>query len=172
MALSRRSPDGELIHPRGSWEPIHVARVLEPARRLERPRVVRVDRRLLGQRGDGIHLGGDQTRHRSHLRAVGRRWTRSQLRTILFEYIEVFYNRARHQARLGHRTRPRPTLPAEPRNSHQPVSKIAGQLHYVYRTILVTGSTPPFSIFDTHRRDLPDTLSFPSDTYEHSAHRL
>ncbi len=30
--------------------------------------------------------------------------TRSQLRTILFEYIEVFYNRQRHQARLGHRT--------------------------------------------------------------------
>ena len=30
--------------------------------------------------------------------------TRSQLRTILFDYIEVFYNRRRHQARLGHRT--------------------------------------------------------------------
>jgi putative transposase len=30
--------------------------------------------------------------------------TRSQLRTILFEYIEVFYNRQRHQARLGHYT--------------------------------------------------------------------
>lgn len=30
--------------------------------------------------------------------------TRSQLRTVLFEYIETFYNRARHQARLGHRT--------------------------------------------------------------------
>lgn len=30
--------------------------------------------------------------------------TRSQLRTILFGYIEVFYNRERHQARLGHRT--------------------------------------------------------------------
>ncbi len=30
--------------------------------------------------------------------------TRSQLRTILFEYIEVFYNQQRHQARLGHRT--------------------------------------------------------------------
>ena len=30
--------------------------------------------------------------------------TRSQLRTILFTYIETFYNRARHQARLGHRT--------------------------------------------------------------------
>lgn len=32
------------------------------------------------------------------------RLTRSQLRTILFEYIEVFSNRQRHQARLGHRT--------------------------------------------------------------------
>ena len=32
------------------------------------------------------------------------RFTRSQLRTILFDYIEVFYNRQRHQARLGHRT--------------------------------------------------------------------
>lgn len=30
--------------------------------------------------------------------------TRSQLRTILFEYIEVFFNRARYQARLGRRT--------------------------------------------------------------------
>ena len=30
--------------------------------------------------------------------------TRSQLRTALFSYIETFYNRNRHQARLGHRT--------------------------------------------------------------------
>ena len=30
--------------------------------------------------------------------------TRSQLRTVLFDYIETFYNRQRHQARLGHRT--------------------------------------------------------------------
>ena len=30
--------------------------------------------------------------------------TRSQLRTVLFDYIEVFYNRQRHQAGLGHRT--------------------------------------------------------------------
>ena len=30
--------------------------------------------------------------------------TRSQLRTILFDYIEVFYNRRRHQTSLGHRT--------------------------------------------------------------------
>ncbi|MEQ8839416.1 MAG: IS3 family transposase [Acidimicrobiales bacterium] len=30
--------------------------------------------------------------------------TRSQLRTVLFDYIETFYNRRRDQARLGHRT--------------------------------------------------------------------
>ena len=30
--------------------------------------------------------------------------TRSQLRTVLFDYIEAFYNRQRHQAGLGHRT--------------------------------------------------------------------
>jgi len=30
--------------------------------------------------------------------------TRSQLRTVLFAYIETFYNRQRHQARLDHRT--------------------------------------------------------------------
>ncbi len=30
--------------------------------------------------------------------------TRSQLRTILFDYIETVYNCRRHQARLGHRT--------------------------------------------------------------------
>jgi transposase InsO family protein len=30
--------------------------------------------------------------------------TRAQLRGALFDYIEVFYNRARHQARLGHLT--------------------------------------------------------------------
>ncbi|HXH56542.1 IS3 family transposase [Iamia sp.] len=30
--------------------------------------------------------------------------TRSELRTILFDYIEVFYNRQRHQRRLDDRT--------------------------------------------------------------------
>ena len=30
--------------------------------------------------------------------------TRSEMRTILFDYIETFYNRTRHQAALEHRT--------------------------------------------------------------------
>ena len=39
-----------------------------------------------------------------HIHGDWSQMTRSQLRTVLFAYIETFYNRARHQARLGHRT--------------------------------------------------------------------
>jgi transposase InsO family protein len=39
-----------------------------------------------------------------HIHGPFEQFTRSQMRTILFDYIEVFYNRERHQARLGHRT--------------------------------------------------------------------
>lgn len=39
-----------------------------------------------------------------HIYGDPEQMTRSQLRTVIFEYIETFYNRARHQARLGHRT--------------------------------------------------------------------
>ncbi len=39
-----------------------------------------------------------------HLHGAWEDLTRSQLRTILFDYIEVFYNRSRHQQRLGDRT--------------------------------------------------------------------
>jgi transposase InsO family protein len=39
-----------------------------------------------------------------HLHGPSSQMTRSQLRTALFAYIETFYNRNRHQARLGHRT--------------------------------------------------------------------
>ncbi|MBU1226514.1 MAG: IS3 family transposase [Actinobacteria bacterium] len=30
--------------------------------------------------------------------------TRKEAKLYLFEYIEIFYNRQRHQTRLGHRT--------------------------------------------------------------------
>ena len=39
-----------------------------------------------------------------HIHGDWETMTRSQLRTVLFDYIETFYNRNRHQARLGHRT--------------------------------------------------------------------
>lgn len=39
-----------------------------------------------------------------HIHGDWTRLTRSELRTILFDYIETFYSRIRHQARLEHRT--------------------------------------------------------------------
>ena len=39
-----------------------------------------------------------------HIHGDWEQMTRSQLRTVLFDYIETFYNRRRHQARLGRRT--------------------------------------------------------------------
>ncbi|MEI8083642.1 MAG: IS3 family transposase [Actinomycetes bacterium] len=44
-------------------------------------------------RNSGEHIWGP----------IGQR-TRSEMRTILFDYIETFYNRTRHQAALDHRT--------------------------------------------------------------------
>jgi hypothetical protein len=49
--------------------------------------------------------------------------TRSQLRTIPFGYIEVFYDRQRHEGRLGDRT-PGRGLRCQGRNlCHQPVNQ-------------------------------------------------
>ncbi len=39
-----------------------------------------------------------------HIHGDSETMTRSQLRTVVFAYIETFYNRQRHQAGLGHRT--------------------------------------------------------------------
>lgn len=39
-----------------------------------------------------------------HIHGDWEAMTRSQLRTVVFDCIETFYNRQRHQAGLGHRT--------------------------------------------------------------------
>lgn len=43
-------------------------------------------------------------RELAHIHSTRRWQTRAELRAALFDYIEVFYNRQRHQARLGHLT--------------------------------------------------------------------
>ncbi|MGI9577189.1 MAG: hypothetical protein ACR2OH_03210 [Microthrixaceae bacterium] len=48
-------------------------------------------------------MGDDQARDLPPPRPIGD-LTRSQMRTILFAYIETFDNRQRHEARLDHRT--------------------------------------------------------------------
>jgi hypothetical protein len=67
---------------------------------LEDHAVVRRDRGVLRQRRDGIDVATIK-------RDIHGPWediSRSQLRTILFDCIETFYDRTRHQASLEHRT--------------------------------------------------------------------
>lgn len=103
MALARRAPDGDLIH--------HADRgcqytSLEFSNRLTDWHV----NASYGRTGccyDNAAMESTWAAIKRDLRHIWGPWeqlTRSQLRTILFEYIEAFYNRARHQARLGHRT--------------------------------------------------------------------
>jgi transposase InsO family protein len=103
MALARRAPDGDLVH--------HADRgcqytSLEFTNRLA---AWGIDASY-GSTGDCFDNAAMESTWAAIKREIRHIWgpweqlTRSQLRTILFEYIEVFYNRQRHQARLGHRT--------------------------------------------------------------------
>lgn len=103
MALARRDPDAELIHhaDKGSQYTS-----LEFSNRLEDWQL----RPSFGSTGDCFDNAAMEAFWATLKREI--RWihgdwettTRSQLRTILFDYIETFYNRARHQAGLNHRT--------------------------------------------------------------------
>ena len=103
MALARRHPDGDLIH--------HADRGAQYTS-------VEFTNRLadwtappsFGRTGvcwDNAAMESTWATIKREIRHIHGDWatmTRSQLRTILFDYIETFYNRRRHQARLGHRT--------------------------------------------------------------------
>lgn len=103
MALARREPDSELIHhaDRGSQYTS-----LEFSNRLADWNV----QPSFGATGvcwDNAAMESTWATLKREIRHIHGDWehiTRSELRTILFDYIETFYNRARHQARLEHRT--------------------------------------------------------------------
>ena len=103
MALSRRRPDAELVH-HSDKGPQYTS--LDMANRLS-------DWGLsasFGSTGDAYDNAAMESfwatakREIEFLHGPVRQLTRSQLRTIIFEYVEVFYNRERHQAILGHLT--------------------------------------------------------------------
>ena len=103
MALSRRRPDGELVH-HSDKGPQYTS--LELANRLS-------DWGLsasFGSTGDAYDNAAMESfwatakREIEFLHGPVRQLAKSQLRTIIFEYVEVFYNRERHQAVLGHLT--------------------------------------------------------------------
>lgn len=103
MALGRRHPDGDLVHhaDRGSNYTS-----LEFTNRLADWNI----NASYGSTGDAFDNAAMEAtwatlkREIRHTHGDWTQLTRSELRTILFDYIETFYNRARHQARLGHRT--------------------------------------------------------------------
>ncbi len=103
MALARRDPDAELIH-HADKGPQYTA--VEFTNRLADWNL----RASYSSTGDCFDNAAMESvwasvkREIRHLHGDWRHLTRSQLRTILFDYIETFYNRARHQARLEHRT--------------------------------------------------------------------
>jgi transposase InsO family protein len=103
MALSRRRPDGELVH-HSDKGPQYTS--LELANHLS-------DWGLsasFGSTGDAYDNAAMESfwatakREIEFLHGPVRQLAKSQLRTIIFEYVEVFYNRERHQAVLGHLT--------------------------------------------------------------------
>lgn len=103
MALGRRDPGEGLVH-HADKGPQYTS--LEFSNRLTDWKL----RASYGSTGDCFDNAAMESlwatikREIHHLHGDWRQITRSGLRTILFDYIETFYNRTRHQARLDHRT--------------------------------------------------------------------
>jgi putative transposase len=103
MALARREPDGDLLHHADHGSQYTS---LEFTNRLGDWNV-NASYGSVGDCFDNAAMESTWATIKKEIRHIWGPWeqlTRSQLRTILFEYIEAFYNRQRHQARLGHRT--------------------------------------------------------------------
>jgi transposase InsO family protein len=103
MALGRRQADDELVHhaDRGSQYTS-----LEFSTRMADWGITPSFSRT-GNCFDNAAMESTWATLKKEIRHLHGPWsdmTRSQLRTVLFAYIETFYNRQRHQARLGHRT--------------------------------------------------------------------
>ncbi|MEZ5246704.1 MAG: DDE-type integrase/transposase/recombinase [Acidimicrobiales bacterium] len=103
MALARRHPDGDLIHHAdrgGQYVSDDLALTMAD-------HDVTASFGRTGVCWDNAAMESTWATIKKEIRHMHGDWetmTRSQLRTILFDYIETFYNRRRHQARLGHRT--------------------------------------------------------------------
>ena len=103
MALARRQPVGELIHHAdrgGQYVSGDLALTMAD-------HDVTASFGRTGVCWDNAAMESMWATLKKEIRHIHGDWetmTRSQLRTVLFDYIETFYNRRRHQARLGHRT--------------------------------------------------------------------
>jgi len=103
MALGRREPSEQLLHHAD-----HGCQYtsVEFANRLADWRIAQ-SHSSVGDPFDNAAMEAFWATLKREVRHIWGGWqdrTRSELRTILFDYIETFYNRARHQRRLDHRT--------------------------------------------------------------------
>ena len=103
MALARRQPAGDVIHhaDRGSQYTGGDLRLAMSDHDVT-PSFGRT-----GVCWDNAAMESTWATVKKEIRHIHGDWgtmTRSQLRTVVFDYIETFYNRQRHQARLGHQT--------------------------------------------------------------------
>lgn len=112
MALTRRQPEGDLVHHADHGTQYTS---IEFTNRLVEWGLIA----SYGSIGDCYDNAAMESTWATIKREIEHIWgpintyTRSQMRTIIFEYIETFYNTNRHQARLGHRT------PSEVYAAHQ-----------------------------------------------------
>ena len=103
MALARRDPDSELIHhaDQGSqYTSVEFTNRLADWN-------LRASYSSTGDCFDNAAMEAVWATLKREIRHLHGDWTqltRSELRTILFDYIETFYNRTPRQARLEHRT--------------------------------------------------------------------
>jgi putative transposase len=103
MAIARRQPDGEVIHHADLGSQYTSMRFCDAAA----DHGVRLSFGSVGDAFDNAAMEAFWSTLKRELRHIhGHQiWpTRRALQAALFDYIEVFYNRARHQARLEHRT--------------------------------------------------------------------
>jgi putative transposase len=103
MTLARRDPDNGLIH-RADHGGRHTS--LESSNRLDDWKI-QPSHGSVGDCFDNAAMEATWATIKREIRHIHGAWTqltRSRLRTVLFDYIETFYSRARHQAHLEHRT--------------------------------------------------------------------
>ena len=102
MALARRDPDGVVHH--SDHGPQYTS--LERSNRMKAWSLT-PSFGSVGDCYDNAKIESVWSVVKREIRVMYGPWegmTRSRLRSVLFDYIEVFYNRERHQAGLGHRT--------------------------------------------------------------------
>ena len=102
MAIGRREPPEGVVHHSDRGSPYTAMDLRDTAT----DAFVALSFGRVGTAADNAAMEAFWSTLKRELAHIHQRdtWTRAELRAALFDYIEVFYNRSRHQARLDHMT--------------------------------------------------------------------